>query len=107
MKVAVLKETFPGERRVALVPTAVTSLVKSGLEVVVESAAGVAAGCPDDAYRAAGATIVSRDDPLSVPEPCLEAADRGATANSPRRSRNGARPSSMRSIRWRGGCQGT
>ena len=117
MKVAVLKETFPGERRVALVPAAVGPLLKAGLEVVVESAAGEAAGISDDAYRAAGAKIVSRDeafaadcllavrtcganapgwpadrerlrpgviligmcDPLSAPEPSLEAADCGAT----------------------------
>ena len=44
MKVAVLKETFPGERRVALVPAAIASLTKSGLEVVVEAGAGAAAG---------------------------------------------------------------
>jgi NAD(P) transhydrogenase subunit alpha len=66
MKVAVLKETFPGERRVALVPGAIGPLLKSGLEVVVESAAGQAAGSPDDAYRAAGATIVSRDEAFAA-----------------------------------------
>jgi NAD(P) transhydrogenase subunit alpha len=66
MKVAVLKETFPGERRVALVPAAVGPLVKSGLEVVVESGAGLAAGSPDEAYRAAGATIVSRDEAFAA-----------------------------------------
>ncbi|MFM9196538.1 MAG: Re/Si-specific NAD(P)(+) transhydrogenase subunit alpha [Planctomycetia bacterium] len=66
MKVAVLKETFPGERRVALVPAAVAPLLKSGLQVVVEAAAGEAAGCPDDAYRAAGATIVSRQEALAA-----------------------------------------
>lgn len=66
MKVAVLKETFPGERRVALVPASVGPLVKAGLEVSVESAAGEASGCPDDAYRAAGATIVSREDAFAA-----------------------------------------
>ncbi|MEQ8786130.1 MAG: Re/Si-specific NAD(P)(+) transhydrogenase subunit alpha [Pirellulaceae bacterium] len=58
MKVAVLKETFPGERRVALVPGSVPQLVKAGLEVVVEQGAGQAAGYPDTAYVAKGATIV-------------------------------------------------
>ena len=58
MKVAVLKETFPGERRVAVVPAAVPALKKAGLEISVEAGAGLAAGFPDDAYRAAGATIV-------------------------------------------------
>jgi NAD(P) transhydrogenase subunit alpha len=62
MKIAVLKETFPGERRVAVVPAAIPALVKSGLEVVVETAAGEAAGFPDEAYRTAGASIVSREE---------------------------------------------
>jgi NAD(P) transhydrogenase subunit alpha len=66
MKVSVLKETFPGERRVALVPAAIGPLLKSGLEVVVEAGAGTAAGFPDDAYRAAGATIVSRDEAFAA-----------------------------------------
>ncbi|NCX97251.1 MAG: NAD(P)(+) transhydrogenase (Re/Si-specific) subunit alpha, partial [Planctomycetia bacterium] len=66
MKVAVLKETFPGERRVALVPAAIASLTKSGLEVVVEAGAGAAAGFPDDAYRGAGAVIVSRDEAFAA-----------------------------------------
>jgi NAD(P) transhydrogenase subunit alpha len=66
MKVAVLKETFPGERRVALVPASVGPLVKAGLEVIVETAAGEAAGCSDDAYQAAGATIVSRKEAFAA-----------------------------------------
>ena len=66
MKVSVLKESFPGERRVALVPAAIPALIKSGLEVVVEAGAGAAAGFPDDAYRAAGATIVSRDEAFAA-----------------------------------------
>jgi len=66
MKVAILKETSSGERRVAVVPAGVASLVKLGLDVVVESAAGAAAGFPDDDYRSAGATIVDRDQALSA-----------------------------------------
>jgi NAD(P) transhydrogenase subunit alpha len=61
MKVAVAKELFPGERRVALVPAAIGSLRKAGLDVLVEQAAGAAAGFSDDDYRQAGAEIVSRD----------------------------------------------
>jgi NAD(P) transhydrogenase subunit alpha len=61
MKVAVLKETFTGETRVALVPAAVGPLVKAGLEVAVETGAGEAAGFADGDYRAAGATVVSRE----------------------------------------------
>ena len=59
MKVAVLKETRPGEHRVALVPQGVQALIKSGLEVTVESGAGAASGVSDDDYREAGATVAT------------------------------------------------
>src|SRR5437667_934517 len=52
------KESFPGERRVALVPAVIPNLVKSGLEVVVEAGAGVEAGYPDAEYTAKGAKIL-------------------------------------------------
>jgi NAD(P) transhydrogenase subunit alpha len=55
--VAVPRETAAGERRVALVPDAVRSLVKAKLEVAVEAGAGVAAGIPDALFREAGASI--------------------------------------------------
>ena len=57
MKVAVPKEIRPGERRVALVPKDVQTLVKRGLEVAVESGAGAQAGVSDEEYRAAGAAL--------------------------------------------------
>ena len=59
MIVGVPRESFPGERRVALVPAAIPSLAKAGLQVVVESGAGVGAGYPDADYAAKGAKIVS------------------------------------------------
>lgn len=59
MIIAVAKETFPGERRVALVPSSVAPLLKGGGRVLIEQGAGVAAGFDDDAYRAAGAEIVA------------------------------------------------
>ncbi len=52
-----VRESGADERRVALVPKAVASLVNSGLAVVVESGAGEAALLPDDLYTEAGATI--------------------------------------------------
>jgi H+-translocating NAD(P) transhydrogenase subunit alpha len=58
MIVAVAKETFPGERRVALVPAVVASLVKAGLEVHVETGAGESAGFVDAQYIEKGAKIV-------------------------------------------------
>jgi NAD(P) transhydrogenase subunit alpha len=62
MKVAVVKESAPGERRVALVPETVHKLSQGGLDVLVERGAGDAAWFPDDAYTAAGATIVTTDE---------------------------------------------
>jgi len=62
MKVGVVKETVPNERRVALVPELVGKLSAAGLEVLVESGAGTSAWAPDSAYAEAGATVVSRDE---------------------------------------------
>ena len=59
MKVAVIKEGAPGERRVALVPEAVAKLRAAGLEVLVESGAGDRAWLADGAYAEAGAMIVT------------------------------------------------
>jgi len=58
MKIGVPRETASGERRVALTPDAVASLVKSGLEILVERGAGEGAFHADAAYEAAGARIV-------------------------------------------------
>ena len=57
-RIGVPKETFPGEKRVATVPEAVEKLIKLGFAVAVESGAGDAANCSDDAYRAAGAEVL-------------------------------------------------
>ena len=62
MIAAVLKETHPGERRVAVIPAAVAALVALGLEVRYERGAGQAAGFPDAEYDARGATAASRDE---------------------------------------------
>jgi proton-translocating NAD(P)+ transhydrogenase subunit alpha len=62
MKVAVVKESAPGERRVALVPETVPRLAQAGLEVLVEQGAGDGAWFPDSAYSKAGASIVKTDD---------------------------------------------
>ena len=58
MKVGVVKETLPGERRVALVPDTVSKLIAAKLEVAVQSGAGSEAFYMDDAYQKAGATLV-------------------------------------------------
>src|SRR5258707_6996980 len=59
MIVGVPRESFPGERRVALVPAAVPNLTKAGLQVIVETGAGAAAGYPDADYSAKGAKIAT------------------------------------------------
>ncbi|MGE0610640.1 MAG: Re/Si-specific NAD(P)(+) transhydrogenase subunit alpha [Pirellulales bacterium] len=60
MIVGVPRETYPGERRVALVPALVSALTKAKLDVVVEKGAGGSAGFSDDAYRDKGAKIDTR-----------------------------------------------
>lgn len=62
MKVGVLKETLPGERRVALVPDVVGKLKSAGVDVVVESGAGLGSAAPDAQYVEAGAMIASTAD---------------------------------------------
>jgi H+-translocating NAD(P) transhydrogenase subunit alpha len=56
--VGVPKESYPGERRVALVPLVIPNLAKAGLEVVIEAGAGEAAGYPDAAYAEKGVKIL-------------------------------------------------
>ena len=65
MKAGVLKETWPGETRVAIVPGVIPALVKAGIDVVVEPGAGDAAGFPDAQYVEKGATLASRETVLA------------------------------------------
>jgi H+-translocating NAD(P) transhydrogenase subunit alpha len=58
MIVGVPKETYPGDRRVALVPTVIPNLKKSGMDVVIEAGAGIGAGYPDAEYVEKGARLV-------------------------------------------------
>jgi H+-translocating NAD(P) transhydrogenase subunit alpha len=58
MIVGVPRETYPGERRVALVPGVIPILVKAGIEVVIESGAGSQAGYPDADYVTRGAKLL-------------------------------------------------
>jgi len=82
IRVAVPKENFPGERRVALVPEVSQKMAKLDIEVLVETGAGNAAHYPDSAY--ASARIVSdasslyggADIVLTVQPPALELIDR-------------------------------
>ncbi len=61
MRIAVPKEIKSGEKRVALVPDIISKLTKAGLEVVIESGAGVNAQAADQDFKAAGAEVKSGD----------------------------------------------
>jgi H+-translocating NAD(P) transhydrogenase subunit alpha len=58
MIVGIPRETYPGERRVALVPGVIPSLLKAGFEVVVEAGAGTEAAFPDADFSARGAKVL-------------------------------------------------
>ena len=59
MVIGIPKESFPGERRVAMVPLTVPALTKAGFEVVVEAGAGAGAGFPDADYASRGAKVLA------------------------------------------------
>jgi H+-translocating NAD(P) transhydrogenase subunit alpha len=65
MRVAIPRETAPGERRVALVPETVSKVNDAGFEIRVEREAGLAAGYRDDDYTGAGAEIVGSGELLA------------------------------------------
>jgi len=62
VRVGIPRETYPGETRVATTPAALQQLERVGVEAVVESGAGAAAGFADDAYAEKGAKVGSRED---------------------------------------------
>jgi NAD(P) transhydrogenase subunit alpha len=84
MKVAVLKETFPGERRVALVPANIAALAKAGAEVVVESGAGAAAGFKDAEYAEKGAQVVAGREAACLADVLLQVRCLGANPQAGR-----------------------
>jgi proton-translocating NAD(P)+ transhydrogenase subunit alpha len=65
MKIGLVKERAPNERRVALVPDALKPLLAAGAEVLVERGAGDDASIPDQAFADAGAKLASRDEVYS------------------------------------------
>ncbi len=71
MKVAVIKEAAPWERRVALVPEGVAKLCGAGLEVLAEAGAGHRSWLADEAYAEAGATVLARDELLAAADVLL------------------------------------
>ena len=56
--IGVPKESYPGERRVALVPAVIPNLAKAGFQVVIQAGAGEPGGYPDAFYLDKGAKIL-------------------------------------------------
>ena len=59
MIVGVVRETYPGEARVGLVPAGVQQLTRAEIDVIVEPGSGTAAGYDDAAYTEKGATLAA------------------------------------------------
>jgi NAD(P) transhydrogenase subunit alpha len=79
MKAAVLKERFPSERRVALLPDNVRKLQAAGYEILVERGAGLGSSISDDDYTAAGAQLIDRADATAA-DILLQVRSAGANA---------------------------
>ena len=84
MRVGVPRESAPRETRVSLIPSGAAALRKAGLEVVVEAGAGDAAGFPDAAFSAEGASLASRAEVFQTADILLQV--RAAPASGPLRS---------------------
>ena len=78
MIVGIPRETHPGERRVALVPTAAAPLIKAGLQVRLETGAGAEAGYPDADYQGRGFQVVSSRDEVFAADIVLQVRTPGA-----------------------------
>ena len=89
MKIAVLKETADGERRVAVTPETVKKFIALGAEVAVETGAGVSASVADEAMTSAGATVASRADVLKDADAVL------AVQGPPPRDLGSAKPGAL------------
>ncbi len=79
MIIGVVKESFPGENRVALIPDALPPLIKKELEIVIEAGAGKEAGFPDEMYTTKGARIAgSRSEVFSSADIILQVRSLGS-----------------------------
>ncbi len=76
--VGIPRETFPGERRVAMVPRVFDSLAKSGMKMIVERSAGLEAGFPDQEYLDKGAQLATREEVFAAADIVLQVRTLGA-----------------------------
>jgi H+-translocating NAD(P) transhydrogenase subunit alpha len=96
MIVGILRETYPGEHRVALVPSVLASLKKGGIDVTVEPKAGEQAGYPDSVYAEKGAKIaVSRAQVLEEADCIIQVRLLGANLIEGRTDLSGFRKGQM------------
>ncbi|HEX4594995.1 MAG TPA: Re/Si-specific NAD(P)(+) transhydrogenase subunit alpha [Bryobacteraceae bacterium] len=82
--IGVPRETFPGERRVALIPRTCDVLAKLGASIIVEQSAGVEAGFADDQYVARGAKIGSRAEVFAQSDIIVQVRSLGANPEAGR-----------------------
>lgn len=81
--VGVLGETFPCERRVALVPASIATLKKAKLDVIAQAGTGTAAGFVDSAYISAGIELLpSREEVVARADILLQVRTAGANPDS-------------------------
>jgi H+-translocating NAD(P) transhydrogenase subunit alpha len=78
IKVGVVSETAPGERRVALIPGALAVFNKTGIELVMEAGAGIPAGFPDSEYAAKGVALMRREEVFAAADVLLQVRSLGA-----------------------------
>ncbi len=78
IQIGIVSESAPGERRVAMAPSALSVLNKTGAEWLMESGAGARAGFPDAEYAAKGVRILSRADVFERAEVILQVRGPGA-----------------------------
>ena len=88
MTIGVPRETYPGERRVAVIPRACEALSKIGASVIVEESAGVEAGFPNDQYTARSARIASRAEVFGQSDIVLQVRTLGANPDAGRADLN-------------------
>ena len=84
ISVGVPRETFPGERRVAMIPRSCDALQKAGISVVIEQSAGAEAGFPDEQYTARGARVASRREVFQEAEIIVQVRTLGANPGAGR-----------------------
>ena len=79
--VGVPRESFPGERRVAIAPRHCEALKKAGFDIIVETSAGSEAGYPDEAYVSRGARFGDRSDVFSEADVIAQVRSLGANSD--------------------------